>query len=194
MWGRQWSVQQTLSDTCVTQHLWCFLDYSSWYFKYLLTGWSILLLFFIKLSFLLFMIRSFFLFIHFLIVENYELPKSTSHILSAPLTLECISFCLDPFFYFYFNCLSDDVLCKIAIWADYTALNSSCDKPSNLLQQVKPMSSNLILKIWKCKTIIQFCIQLYIDIWETTIYLQANPYQRKTKNIINLIFICTITK
>ena len=44
---------------------------------------------------------------------------------------------LDPCLFFsYFNCLPDDVLCKIAIWADDNALNSSCDKPSDLTQQV----------------------------------------------------------
>ena len=36
------------------------------------------------------MIRCFFLLIHFLVVEDYELPKSTNHVLSVPLNLECI--------------------------------------------------------------------------------------------------------
>ena len=48
---------------------------------------------------------------------------------------------------FYFNCIPDDILCKIAIWADDTALNSSCDKLSDLPQQVESMSCNLTLKI-----------------------------------------------
>ena len=39
----------------------------------------------------------------------------------------------------------------------------------------------------------QFCIQLYIDIWEIILYLQANPYLLKTKNINCLICITTIT-
>ena len=39
-------------------------------------------------------------------------------------------------FFSYFNCLPDDVLCKIVIWADDNAPNSSCDKPSHLSQQV----------------------------------------------------------
>ena len=38
----------------------------------------------------------------------------------------------------------------------------------------------------------QFCIQLYIDIWEIILYLQANIYQLKTKNINSLICITTI--
>ena len=37
------------------------------------------------------MVRCFLLLIHFLVVEDYELPKSTSHILSVPLTLECVN-------------------------------------------------------------------------------------------------------
>ena len=68
-------------------------------------------------------------------VEDYDLPKSTSHILSVPLTLtECISFHLP-----------DDFICKIAIRADDTAFNWSCDKPFDLSQQVE-------IKIWKCNT------------------------------------------
>ena len=38
----------------------------------------------------------------------------------------------------------------------------------------------------------QLCIQLCIDIWEITLYLQANTYRLKTKNINSLIFISTI--
>ena len=38
----------------------------------------------------------------------------------------------------------------------------------------------------------QFCIQLNIDIWEIILYLQANPYRLKTKNINSLTFISTI--
>ena len=45
-------------------------------------------------------------------------------------------------------------------------------------------------RYWKT----QFCIQLYIDIWEIILYLQANPYRLKTKNINSLIFISTIIK
>ena len=83
------------------------------------------------------MIRCFFLLIYFLVAEDYESPKSTSHVLSVPLNLECVRFLSWSISFFsYFNCLSDDVLSKIAIWADDNALNSSCDKPSDLTQQV----------------------------------------------------------
>ena len=112
-----------------------FSDYSSWCFKRLLTGQSMVLIFFTKLTFRLFMIRRFFWLIYFLVVEDYELPEIASHVLSVQLTLECIrilSWSISLFF--YFNCLPDDVLCKIAIWADYTVFNSSCHKPSDLLQ------------------------------------------------------------
>ena len=61
------------------------------------------------------MVRFFSLLIYFLIVEDYKLPKSTSHILGVPLTLECVRILSDPYLFFYFNCLPDDVLCKIAI-------------------------------------------------------------------------------
>ena len=45
---------------------------------------------FTKLSFNMFRVRCFFLLSHFLVVEAYELSKSTSHFLSVPLTLECV--------------------------------------------------------------------------------------------------------
>ena len=90
-----------------------------------------------KVKFLLFMVRYFFLLIHSLIVEDYESPKSTSHVLSIPLNLESVRILSWSISFFsYFNCLPDDVLCKIVIWADDNALNSSCDKPSHLSQQV----------------------------------------------------------
>ena len=34
--------------------------------------------------------KMFFLIIHFLGVEGYELPTSTSYVLTLPLTLECV--------------------------------------------------------------------------------------------------------
>ena len=40
----------------------------------------------------------------------------------------------------------------------------------------------------------EFCIQLYIDIWQVIPYLQANPFWLKTKNIKSLIFVSTIIK
>ena len=46
------------------------------------------------------------------------------------------SILIHPFFS-YFNYLPEDVLCKIAICADDTVLNSSCVKLSDLLQQVE---------------------------------------------------------
>ena len=62
------------------------------------------------------MVRRFFLLIYFLVVEDYELPKSTGRVLSVTLTLECIKILSRSIsFFFYFNCLPDDVLCKIAI-------------------------------------------------------------------------------
>ena len=71
-----------------------------------------------------------FLLINFLVVKDYESSKSTNHVLSVPLNLECIRILsLSVSFFFYCNCLPDDVLCKMSI-------NSSCDKPSDLLQQV----------------------------------------------------------
>ena len=55
---------------------------------------------------------SFILLIHFLVAEDYELPKNTSHILSVPLMSE---YQLDPCLFFYFICLPNDVMFSIAI-------------------------------------------------------------------------------
>ena len=77
----------------------------------------------------------FFLLIHFLVVKDYELPKSASHILSVPLNVECariLSWSIS--FFSFFNCLPDDALFKIDTWADNNALNSSCDRQSDLSQ------------------------------------------------------------
>ena len=60
------------------------------------------------------------------------------------------------------------------------------------------MSSNLILKNMKMQyqkyRKMQFCIQLYTDIRQVILYLQANSYRVKNKNIHSLIFISTIIK
>ena len=42
------------------------------------------------------MVRCLFLLIYFLVTEGYELPKSTSHILSVPLIWNASEFYLDP--------------------------------------------------------------------------------------------------
>ena len=93
-----------------------------------------LLVFFQKLSFMFFMVRCFFfMLIHFLVVEDYELPKSASHTVSVPLNLECVRILSWSISFFsYFNYLPDGVLCKISIWANDNTLSSSCDKPSDL--------------------------------------------------------------
>ena len=83
------------------------------------------------------MARYFFLLIHFLVVEDYELLKSISHVVSVPLTLECVrNISLSISFFFYFNCFPDDVLCKNPIRADDTALNLSCNNSFELLQPI----------------------------------------------------------
>ena len=121
-------------DFCGAQNLWCDSDYSWWYFKCLFTGKGMLQVFFKKGSFIC--LGCVFFLSHLLVIKSYELSKDTSHFLSVPLALECIRilyWCI----FFYFGCLPHEVLCNIVIWADDTALDSSCEKPSNLLQQVE---------------------------------------------------------
>ena len=78
------------------------------------------------------MVRRFHFLSHFLVLEDYELPQSSSHLLCVPLTLEYIRILSWPIVFFYTNFLPDDVQCKIAIWVDGTILNSTCDKASDL--------------------------------------------------------------
>ena len=93
--------------------------------------------FFTKSSFILFTVRLFFLLVYFLVLEDYEAPKSTSHILSVPVTLEYVRVLSRSIsFFFLFNFLPDDVLCKTAVPVDDTALNSSYDKPSDWSQHL----------------------------------------------------------
>ena len=40
----------------------------------------------------------------------------------------------------------------------------------------------------------QFCIQLYVNIWKIIPYLQPNPNRLKAKNINSFIFITIIIK
>ena len=88
------------------------------------------------------MVRSLFLLIHFLVVQDYELPKTASRILSVPLTLECVRI-LDP------SLFSTLIVSLMMFYVRFCALNSSCDKRFDLSQQVEIayMSCNLILKI-----------------------------------------------
>ena len=69
----------------------------------------------------------------FILIDSLLSSRGTSHILNIPLTLEWfrIQFWLTSFS--YINCLPDDVQCKIAIWAEDTNLNSTCDKLSYLV-------------------------------------------------------------
>ena len=133
-----------------------------------------LLVVFTKLSFILWQ-DIFFLFIHFLVVEDYELPKSTSHILSVPITLEWIQILSWSISFLYFHCFPDVFLHTIPVWTDDTALNSSCDKPSD---EPTRTSFSLILKIWTCNTSnIRKYNHASSYILCIILYLQVNSYR-----------------
>ena len=68
-----------------------------------------------KTKFFIVYVKNFFSLIHFLIVENHQLLKSTSHNLSVPLTLECVRFLSLSISFLCFNYLPDNLLCMIAI-------------------------------------------------------------------------------
>ena len=62
--------------------------YISYKIKHIIELLLLLLLY--KINFYCVYGNFFFLLSHFLVVEDYELSKSTSHVLSVPLTLECV--------------------------------------------------------------------------------------------------------
>ena len=68
-----------------------------------------LLVFFTKLSFIVFMVRCFLLLSYFLVVADYELYKSTSH-LHVQLTVECLRILSSSISLSFLNCFPDDVL------------------------------------------------------------------------------------
>ena len=80
------------------------------------------------------MVTGFFLLSHFSVAEDFEFPKKYKSSSKCAIDSEIY---LDPSLSFYFNRLQDVLPFKIAIWADCTALNSSCDKTSDLSQQVE---------------------------------------------------------
>ena len=128
------------------------------------------------------MVWCFFLLIHISVIEDYELPKSTSHILSAPKLWNVSEFYLDPsLFFFYFNCLPVYVLCKIITWQTIRLVATSWDNlwvviSSEKYKNAMPdISENAIL--------------------HPVIYWYLGSYSVfKTKNINSLIFVNTIIK
>ena len=124
------------------------------------------MVFFTNLSFIVFIVRCILLLSHFLAAEYYELSKSTSHLLSLPLTLN-----LGPSLFFYFICLPDNVLCNIA-------LNSPCDKAFNFSQQVE-ITDDLQLDLTNYWKIFIFFISYFLilkcqDLVLRVIYSSSN--------------------
>ena len=98
-----------------------------------LMGFLWQLVVFTKWSLIMFIVEWFLLLSHFLIVEDYELPQSPSHLLSLSVTLEYSRILYWSIsFFLYINFLPDDVACKIDVWADVTTRNSTRDKTSDL--------------------------------------------------------------
>ena len=91
------------------------------------------------------MVRCSFLLIHFLVVEEYELPKSTSHVLNVPLTLE-------SWFISFFSALIVSLMMFCGkLLSELVLLLSTHDVTGHLTCR-NNLSCNLILKIWKCNT------------------------------------------
>ena len=78
------------------------------------------------------------------------MPKSTTHNSKCTNNSGILQFLSWSISFFSFNCLPDDVLCKIAIWAHSTHHVKSHLTCRSKLRE--PTSCNLILKIWKYNT------------------------------------------
>ena len=107
-----------------------------------------------KIKFYIVYDKIFLLLIHFLVVEDYEFPKSTSHVLIVPLTLEYVR--ILPWsisFVFYFNCLP--MMFCVRLLSELIILlptHHITDDRTCLNKLRFTMSCNLILKTWKCNT------------------------------------------
>ena len=99
--------------------------------------------------------------IHFLVVEDYELPKSTSHASTVQLTLECARiFSWFIFFFFYFNYLPDDVLCKISMVSMIYLILSKL---------------MILLSTWRCGVVVTTTAQLHSTKPELRFCAGSNP-------------------
>ena len=115
-----------------------------------------------------------------------QMSKSSNHLVSVPLTLECVRILdLDPSLLAVLQqspwwCSVYD--CYLSRW--YCSHLSSCDKPSNLLQQDEiAMSFNLILKI---KIVRKYFIATFwfwsIKIWYLNLSIQAQTLKAVIQN------------
>ena len=126
-----------------------------------------LLVFFIKLSFIVFMVKFFFLLSNFLVVEDYELYKSTSHLLSAQLTLEYVRILTWSIFFFSTSIVSLMVFCVRLLSELMILLSTSWDSLWVLIWSSNQNRSKIFIffigyffwfwsvKIWYLKLFIQ---------------------------------------
>ena len=126
-----------------------------------------LLVFFIKLSFIVFMVKFFFLLSNFLVVEDYELYKSTSHLLSVQLTLEYVRILTWSIFFFSTSIVSLMVFCVRLLSELMILLSTSWDSLWVLIWSSNQNRSKIFIffigyffwfwsvKIWYLKLFIQ---------------------------------------
>ena len=136
------------------------------------------------------MVRCFFLLIHFLVVEEYELPRILSHILTANYTItKSLSSLFSPTLIIVSLMFCVRLLSQLMIMLSnhHVTNHLTCRKKLHFDLKNMKMQYQRYRKI-------PFCFQSYIDIWEIILYLQANLYGVKTKNINSFIFISTIIK
>ena len=90
-----------------------------------------MLVFFTKLSFIVFTVRC-----HFLVVEDYAFSQNTSHLRSVSLTLEYVRI-LSWSISFFSALIVSQMMFYVKLLSELmiVTLNSSCYKTSNLFQQ-----------------------------------------------------------
>ena len=136
-----------------------------------------LLVFFIKLSFIVFMVKFFFLLSNFLVVEDYELYKSTSHLLSVQLTLEYVRILTWSIFFFSTSIVSLMVFCVRLLSELMILLSTSWD--------------SLLVLIWssnqnRSKIFIFFIGYFFwfwsVKIWYLKLFIQAQTLKAVTQS------------
>ena len=138
--------------------------------------------------------KTFFLFIHFLVLEDYELPKSTSHILSVPLTLKCVR--ILSWLISFSSTLTVSLMMRLSWWY--------CSQLTiwQTIWLVATSWARLWVVIWSWKykntireisgnSILHPIMYFYL---ENHSIFTTDPYRLKAKNINSLIFISTIIK
>ena len=127
----------------------------------------------------MFLVRCFFLLSHFLVIEDYALSKSTSHLQSVPLTLECVRIVSWSIF-FSTSTVYRIVLCVTLLLSEPMILLSTHHVTNHLT--CRNNWDNLILKIKIVGKSFFFSVDWSIKILSLKAQTLKAAIQNSTKN------------